>query len=119
MNICVTAQRAGPDSPVDPRFGRARFFVVYDDQSDSWDTIDNHQNLQAAQGAGIQAASHVVNAGCDALISGHCGPKAFAALSRAGVAVYTVAQGSVRQAVELLNQGKLTKIAAADVEGHW
>lgn len=119
MKICVTAQQPDHDSPVDPRFGRSRFFMVYDDAADSWESISNIQNLNAAQGAGIQSASNVVNAGCSVLISGHCGPKAFDALSRAGVSVYTVSEGTVYQAVDSYKQGALKKIESADVDGHW
>ena len=119
MKIFVTAQQPTTESEVDPRFGRARYFMVYDDSTDSWSQEDNVQNLQAAQGAGIQAASNVVNKGCNVLISGHCGPKAFSILSKAGVSVYTVKSGSVKNAVELFNEGKLEKINSADVEGHW
>ena len=119
MKIAVSAEEQNPDGLVDPRFGRAKYFIVYDDETDGWDVIDNIQNLQAAQGAGIQSASTVVNAGCTALISGHCGPKAFAALNKAGVAVYAVAGGTAREAVGAFNRGALKKLEAADVDGHW
>jgi predicted Fe-Mo cluster-binding NifX family protein len=119
MKIAVSAQEGKPDSLVDPRFGRAKYFIVHDVESGSWDALDNNQNLQAAQGAGIQSASTVVNAGCTALISGHCGPKAFTALNKAGVAVYAVTGGTVRQAVDTFKRGELNKLEVADVDGHW
>lgn len=119
MKIAVTAQNALPESEIDTRFGRARFFLVYDDEKQQWSVLDNKQNLQSAQGAGIQSAATVVNAGCKVLVGGHCGPKAFAALSCAGVKVYTINGGTVSDAVQLYKSGKLTKIESADVEGHW
>jgi predicted Fe-Mo cluster-binding NifX family protein len=119
MKIAISAEEGKPDSVVDPRFGRARFFIVHDEETDKWETIDNIQNLQVAQGAGIQSASTVVNAGATALISGHCGPKAFAALNKGGVAVYSVAGGTVREAVALFKRGELKKLENADVTGHW
>jgi predicted Fe-Mo cluster-binding NifX family protein len=119
MKICITAQTPSENSPLDPRFGRAKCFMIYDDVADTWETLDNDQNLHAAQGAGIQAASQVVNAGCGALISGHCGPKAYAALSRANVAVYPCGEIPVKEALEAFKQGELKKIENADVEGHW
>jgi len=119
MKIAVSAQEPKPESPVDPRFGRAACFMVYDQESETWSAIDNTQNLQAAQGAGIQSASTVVNAGCSALITGHCGPKAFTALSKAGVKVYTVNGGTALQAIASFATGVLKESTAADVEGHW
>jgi predicted Fe-Mo cluster-binding NifX family protein len=119
MKIAVSAEQAKPQSPIDPRFGRAKYFMIYDDEKECWEEIDNIQNLEAAQGAGIQSAANVVNAGCTALISGHCGPKAFSALNKAGVAVYTVTEGSVQNAVDAFKLGKLKKLETADVDGHW
>ncbi|HEX2957153.1 MAG TPA: NifB/NifX family molybdenum-iron cluster-binding protein [Chitinispirillaceae bacterium] len=119
MKIAVTAENPQPESMVDPRFGRAKFFLVYDEDKKTWETIDNKQNLQSAQGAGIQSAANIVNAGCNILISGHCGPKAFTALKKAGVEVYTLTGGTVKNAVDSFKQGKLNKIDSADVEGHW
>ena len=119
MKIAVSAEQQGTQSPIDPRFGRANVFMVFDDENESWEFIDNNQNLNSAQGAGIQSAANVVNAGCEVLISGHCGPKAFAALSRAGVLVYTVKSGTVLDAINSYKSGHLTKIESADVEGHW
>ncbi|MCU0608860.1 MAG: NifB/NifX family molybdenum-iron cluster-binding protein [Chitinispirillaceae bacterium] len=119
MKIAVSAENGTPESPIDPRFGRAKFFVVYDDESKNYTPIDNVQNLQAAQGAGIQSAATVVNAGCTVLISGHCGPKAFIALNKAGVAVYAVKGGTVREAIAALGRKELAKLDNADVEGHW
>jgi predicted Fe-Mo cluster-binding NifX family protein len=119
MKIAITAQGSLSTIPVDMRFGRAKFFVVYDTDHGTYAAMDNEQNLQAAQGAGIQSAATVVNAGCSVLITGHCGPKAFTALAKAGVEVYGTAGSSVKEAVEAFLAGKLTKLTGADVEDHW
>jgi predicted Fe-Mo cluster-binding NifX family protein len=119
MKIAVSAEQRVPESPVDSRFGRAKYFMIHDDESGHYNAVDNIQNLQAAQGAGIQSAAAVVNAGCQVCISGHCGPKAFAALDKAGVAVYAVTGGSVLEAVDAFKRGSLKKLDAADVDGHW
>lgn len=119
MKIAVSAQGKTAESPVDTRFGRAACFMVYDDVSQSWEAVDNRQNLEAAQGAGIQAAANVVNAGCSVLISGHCGPKAFAALSRGNVEVYMAEGGNVNDVFAAWRNGSLKRMENADVEGHW
>lgn len=119
MKICITSQGPELSSPVDPRFGRARTFIIYDSETGEFEALDNRQNLQAAQGAGIQAAQNVVRSGAKAVLTGHCGPKAFAVLSRAGVEIFTGAAGSVQEAVAAWKSGSLSKAAGADVEGHW
>jgi predicted Fe-Mo cluster-binding NifX family protein len=80
---------------------------------------DNAQNLNAPQGAGIQAAATVSRLGATVLITGHCGPKAFQALTAAGIKIYTGATGSVSDAVAQFKAGTLKAADTADVEGHW
>ncbi|MDZ7722773.1 MAG: NifB/NifX family molybdenum-iron cluster-binding protein [candidate division KSB1 bacterium] len=104
---------------IDPRFGRAKYFMIFDSESGDITFLDNEQNLQSPSGAGIQSAQTIVNAGVDSLLTGHCGPKAFRALNAAGVSVYTHVQGDVTDAIEAFQTGKLQKADQADVEGHW
>ncbi len=119
MQIAVTAQGQDLNAPVDPRFGRAKFFVVVDTETGEFTVADNSQNLNAAQGAGIQAGRNVVELGVKAVITGHIGPKAYMTLQAGGVSIYTGATGTVSQAVEQFNAGKLAQSTGADVEGHW
>jgi predicted Fe-Mo cluster-binding NifX family protein len=119
MKVAITAQQAAWDAPVDPRFGRARTFVLIDTESRELTEIPNTQALEAAQGAGVQAAALVCRAGVEAIVTGHCGPKAFAALTAGGVKVFTGADGTVAEAVEKLVAGQLQQASTADVGGHW
>ena len=116
MKIAVTSLGESPESPIDQRFGRARFFVLYDLESGEWTVHDNKQNLEAAQGAGIQAAQHVVDLGAEAVITGHCGPKAFATLTAADIAVYQEASGPVQDAISAYRAGSLKKSDQSGVE---
>lgn len=119
MKLAITAQGESIESAVDPRFGRAKCFVVVDLVTDAAMNVSNSVSLNAAQGAGIQAAKTIIDLGVKALITGHVGPKAFAALQSGGVAVYPVTGGIVAEAVEKFRSGSLKPMAAADVEGHW
>jgi predicted Fe-Mo cluster-binding NifX family protein len=119
MKIIVSAEGQGLEARVDPRFGRAAGFVLFDTRTREVQQVDNRQSLNAAQGAGIQAAEAVARLGAECLITGHCGPKAFRTLQAAGIKVYTGAKGTVGEAIDALQQGRLAPAAAADVEGHW
>jgi len=119
MKVAVTSQGRQLSSPVDPRFGRAQYFMVVDTETGELAAAGNSQNLNAVQGAGIQAGKNVVDLGVGAVITGHIGPKAYAALQTGGVAVYTGASGTVADAVEQYRAGKLKQSSAADVEGRW
>ena len=119
MKIAVTSQ--GPDltSRVDPRFGRAKTFIVVDTDTDEFSAHDNTQNMNAAQGAGIQAGRTVVDLGVAAVITGNVGPKAFTTLQAGNVKVYPGASGTVKEAVEKFKAGQLRETEEANVEGHW
>lgn len=119
MKIVVTARGEGLDAQVDERFGRAAHFVLFDTETHQVASTDNSQNLNAAQGAGIQAAENVARLGAGCLITGHCGPKAFRTLAAAGIKVYNGAKGTVGEALKAYEQGLLAEAAAPDVDGHW
>jgi predicted Fe-Mo cluster-binding NifX family protein len=119
MKIAITSQGASLDSLVDPRFGRATHFILADAESGAFTAHDNAQNLNAPQGAGIQAAQTVARLGAEAVLTGHVGPKAFTVLKAANIIVYTGASGTVREAIDCLKSGKLQTAKTADVEGHW
>lgn len=128
MKVAFTTAGSSPDSPLDARFGRAPGFLVFDVDNRAAELtsaapvgqyIDNHQSLNAAQGAGIQAAETAVRSGAQAVVTGHCGPKAFRVLSAAGVKVYNTDLPTVAAALEAFKTGKLKPAESADVEGHW
>lgn len=119
MKILITTQGDSPDSEVDPRFGRARTFLVYDTETDTYRPVSNTQNLQAQQGAGIQAGRTAADTGAQAVLTGNCGPKAFRVLNEAGIRVYVGVQGKAREALKAFKRGELTEATTANVEGHW
>jgi predicted Fe-Mo cluster-binding NifX family protein len=119
MRIAFTTSGKDLESPLDARFGRAPGFLVYDVDSGAAEYIDNQQSLDAAQGAGIQAAETVVRSGAQVVVTGHCGPKAFRVLSAAGVKVYNTDQPTVAAALAAYKAGTLKPAESADVEGHW
>lgn len=119
MKIALTATAGALDAPLDPRFGRAACFIVYDLDADEFQVIDNAQNLAAASGAGVQAAETIARSGARALVTGHCGPKAFRVLQAAGISIHNTDAPTVAAAVERFRAGELAPASDADVEGHW
>ncbi len=119
MKVAITSQGPDMNSAVDPRFGRAKYFIVVDTDTGDFSANDNTQNLNAVQGAGIQAGRNVVDLGVEAVITGNVGPKAFAALEAGGVKIYIGADGTVAGALEKFKAGELECVGKANVEGHW
>ncbi len=119
MKIAVTCAGGDPSAPLDSRFGRAAAFLLFDTDTKEYQTIDNTQNLQAAQGAGVQAAQNVATAGAEVLLTGHVGPKAFQVFQAAKIRVYLAENQTVQEAVDAFQAGKLVELHAADRAGHW
>ena len=119
MKIAITTSGMNLEDQVDLRFGRAVGFIIYDLEKATYSYVDNKQNLNAMQGAGIQAAQNVVKQNADAIITGNCGPKAFSVLSSAGVKIFIGAEGTVKEAIEKYKNNELQEAQTANVEGHW
>jgi len=119
VKIAVSATGKELASQVDPRFGRAKFFLVVDTDTNESAAHDNTQNLNAAQGAGIQAGETVARLGAKAVITGNVGPKAFRILNAAGIKVHLFGEGTVADAIRRFQAGELPETTAANVEGHW
>jgi len=117
MKIIISANDKNPDSQINPRFARCPWFLIYDDEAQTWDAIDNSQSVNAARGAGIQAAQTISDLGGNVVISGRIGPKAYRGLAAARVQIFIGAAGTVRQAVEDFKAGKLKKASEADALG--
>ena len=119
MKIAFPAIEYNLNSIVDIRFGRANQFILYDTESEKFIIIPNIQNIQAAQGAGIQAAQIILNRGAQVLIAKNIGPKAFKVLEAVQIAIYLAQEGTIQENIEYYKQGKLKKTENSNVDGHW
>lgn len=117
----IAVSSEGPDlnAQVDPRFGRAAGFVVVDPETMAFDYFDNGTSQVMAQGAGIQAAEIVSGSGARVLLTGFVGPKAFQALTAAGIAIgQNLDNLTVREAVRRFQQGDVVMAEAPNSRGH-
>jgi predicted Fe-Mo cluster-binding NifX family protein len=119
MKIVFTTSGRDLNAPLDSRFGRAPKFLVYDLEGKTYELVDNRQNMNAVQGAGIQSAETVARLGAKALVTGYCGPKAFRALQAAGIKIFHTEAATVAEALDQYRGGSLTEADAANAEGHW
>lgn len=74
--IAVTSNGNNLESSFSHQVGRAPWLIFYNSDSKEFQAIDNSNNQNAPQGAGIQTGQTIVNENADVLITGHCGPKA-------------------------------------------
>jgi len=114
MKVAVSATANDLDSAVSPVFGRCPFYLFVDTDTMEFSAVPNPA-MDASGGAGIQAAQFIIEQGARALLTGNVGPNAMDVLNAAGVAVYPVAQGTVREAVEAFRAGNLQNTGEATV----
>jgi predicted Fe-Mo cluster-binding NifX family protein len=119
MKIAVTSKGKNLDSDVDPRFGRAAYILIIDTESSDFTVLDNSENVNAFRGAGISAASNICDHGAEVLLTGYCGPKAFATLEAAKIKVVNDVSGTVSDAVKAFRDGKFSFTNSANTDGHW
>lgn len=110
MRVVFTTAGDGLEAAMDMRFGRAPGFLLYDTETRTTHFVDNRGAAAAAQGAGIQAAGTVSRLQADAIVTGHCGPKALKALRATKLSVYETDAGTVGQALAALEAGELNPL---------
>lgn len=119
MKIAITTQGHDLSSHLDPRFGRAKWLILVDTNTNQFEAHDNTVNLNASSGAGIQTAQNVANLEAEAVITGNLGPNAFKTLSAAKVKAFLSKASTAQEALDLFKEGKLQQVSEPNVEGHW
>jgi len=117
MRVVVTSDSAGLDAPASPVFGRCRSYVFVETETMEAETVENPA-MNAAGGAGIQAAQFVVEQGAEAVITGNVGPNAYNVFRAADVPVYLLEGGTVRDAVEAFKKDQLSRAGEATGPAH-
>jgi len=108
--VAITIEdKGGLNTKMDPRFGRAPYFLVVD--FDTNKVIGQYENIysDSAHGAGTGAAAAMSSNGVHAVISGRFGPKAHSALGQLDIEMLIAPEGIT--ASEALN-----KMAAGDLK---
>ncbi len=100
MIIAVSANSDNVNEQMEPRFGRAAGFMLFNSETNSFSYVENSANSQLAQGAGIQTAQMLADHNVEVAISGRFGPKALAAMERGGIEMVELDGVTVRQAAE-------------------
>ena len=118
--LAITSEGPTLEDMVDPRFGRAGGFFIYDTESKKSSYLDNGASQAQSQGAGIAAAERVAGAGVQVVLTGYVGPKAFDALAAAKIKVGQDLNGiTVAEAIERFESGQVKLADAPNKQGHW
>ena len=117
MRVASSATGGAVSSEVDPRCGRAKWFLIFDADGGECEAIDNSEGVGASSGAGIRAARFVVEHGAECVLTGRCGPNACSALEAAGHHDVTILSYSAKYASAVYGPFRDAVGAAAALAG--
>ncbi|HOB29507.1 MAG: NifB/NifX family molybdenum-iron cluster-binding protein [Dethiobacteria bacterium] len=118
MKLAICAQGEGLEAPADQRFGRCPYFVIVEAETGELLKSISNSAMAATGGAGPQSARQLSQEGIEAVVVGHVGPNAAAALKAAGITVYGGVTGTVKQTWQQFHEGQLPVLDEATVDSH-
>jgi len=105
MRLIITAQGKELTAPIDPRFGRCAFFILWDSATQQHTAYANE--AAANSGAGIGSAQFVVDKHVEMVITGQIGPRAMQVLQSADVEVRITTASTVQEAIDRFQKGEM------------
>ena len=112
MKIVFTSTGTDWDAKIDPRFGRADYLLLFDEETEQLSTIDNRSIREVAHGAGPKTAQKIFELGADILITGNGpGDHAARALEHSQIRIFINAHNlTLGEAFTSFKEGKLTEL---------
>lgn len=104
MKIAITSTGNSIESTLDQRFGRCKYFIIHDTQSQALEIIPNpHAN--AEEGAGPASVELVASRGVEKIVSGEFGARIKSLLDSLKIQIIVIKEPNkqVKEIIELLN----------------
>ncbi|MCK9255664.1 MAG: dinitrogenase iron-molybdenum cofactor biosynthesis protein [Bacteroidales bacterium] len=104
MKIAITSTGTTLSSTIDPRFGRAAYYVIYDIEKKSFE-ISPNPIKNVSDGAGPAAVEFVAEKGVEKIVSGEFGIKIKDLLDSLKIQMITVKDHSktIQDIIDMLN----------------
>ncbi|MDX9728888.1 MAG: NifB/NifX family molybdenum-iron cluster-binding protein [Bacteroidales bacterium] len=104
MKVAITSTGQSLESPIDQRFGRCAFFVIYDTETGGVEILPN-PNRDAEEGAGPASVQLVASKEVQKIISGEFGMKIKSLLDslKIQMVVYKEPEKTVKSVIYMLN----------------
>lgn len=113
MLIAFTAMENSLEALIDPRFGRAAYYIIVNTETDKITIHDNSDGINASNGAGTGAAQTLSEYGVTELYTGRVGPKAADVLDTAGIIYHENVTGSVQEVLAKIKTGNFSTATVA------
>jgi predicted Fe-Mo cluster-binding NifX family protein len=119
MKICISSLGSDLNSLIDPRFGRAQYFLFLDEKG-NLDEVVSNPGILARGGAGITAAQRVANENIDVLITGNIGPNAVRVIGTTKIKIFLCSSNvKIKEVFSMWKNNKLTEVKQSSVPGHF
>jgi predicted Fe-Mo cluster-binding NifX family protein len=119
MTIAISANGPTMESDLDPRFGRAQYYIIInEDTGEPITTINNSENVNTAGGAGTSAAQIMAKHNVTNVISGNFGPNASIGLKALNIKMLQSPTKKIKDIFVDFREGNLKEISDATVKGH-
>jgi len=117
IKICISATGDNLDAFLDPRFGRAMFFLIINSEGRLIKAIKN-TGKQAMRGAGVTAAQIVTDEKVNVIITGNIGPNASMVLSASKIKIFVgIPETPILDIIKKYQEDKLQQAIEAKVSG--
>ena len=117
MKIAISATSQNKESFLDRRFGRCDYFLIFNTETGEYEAVSNN-GVSSGGGAGIAAASQIIEENVSVLITGNLGPNAFELIEKAGIRAYSCEELPVFRAIEIFQKDQLSEINTAGNANH-
>lgn len=100
---------------LDSRFGRCPYFMIVDTADNSKNWVEN-KGILAEGGAGIVAATQLVDLSLDIVITGNLGPNAWKVFQTANLKAYKTADIEIEKILADYKNGSLEEVLFEDLK---
>jgi len=109
MKICIPIiENNGLKSKVNAHFGSAPYFLIYDNEKEAFEIINNSDSRH------MHGMCHPLkaldNKGIDAVVCGGMGARAIQKLNESGIRAYRASAETVERIISIYKEGKLKEI---------
>ena len=117
MKIAISATGQDKECLMDRRFGRCNYFQIFNTESGDYKAISN-DGASSSGGAGIAAASQVIEEKVSVIITGNLGPNAYELIEKADIKAYSCEEIPIYKTIEMFHMNKLPEINMAGNAHH-
>jgi predicted Fe-Mo cluster-binding NifX family protein len=119
MTIAITSTGESLESNLDPRFGRAEYYIILNKENgEIIKTINNSENMETSGGAGTLASQIMSENNVQAVISSNFGPNATKGLNALNIKMLQSSVKKIKDVFRDFREGNLTAVTEATVAGH-